>query len=83
MQWGNATLAELWAGCFSRSFRHAPNGRNSDTNHMYEAIIYVMKGSGAPIIWLDAAPKRTVEVERRIAVGDSTQCMVSGVQCLE
>jgi quercetin dioxygenase-like cupin family protein len=38
-----------------------PKGELKPERHMYESIMYVMKGSGATTIWQDGEPKTTVE----------------------
>ena len=41
----------------------SPKGELKPERHMYEAIMYVMKGQGATTIWQEGEPKRTVEWE--------------------
>lgn len=38
-----------------------PRGQLQPEHHMYEAVMYVMKGRGATSIWQEGEPKRTVE----------------------
>lgn len=38
-----------------------PKGELRPERHMYEAVMYVLKGSGATVIWQEGEPRRTVE----------------------
>jgi quercetin dioxygenase-like cupin family protein len=38
-----------------------PGGQLKPEHHMYDAIMYVMRGQGATTIWQEGEPKRTVE----------------------
>jgi len=40
-----------------------PRGQLEPEHHMYEAVMYVMKGRGATSIWQEGEPRRTVEWE--------------------
>jgi mannose-6-phosphate isomerase-like protein (cupin superfamily) len=40
-----------------------PKGELRPEHHMYDAIMYVMKGRGATSIWQEGEPKRTIEWE--------------------
>ncbi len=40
-----------------------PRGELKPEHHMYEAVMYVMSGSGATTIWQEGEPKRTIEWE--------------------
>ena len=41
----------------------SPKGELNPEHHMYDAIMYVMKGRGATTIWQEGEPKQTVEWE--------------------
>jgi mannose-6-phosphate isomerase-like protein (cupin superfamily) len=40
-----------------------PKGQLQPEHHMYDAIMYVMRGRGATTIWQDGEPKKTIEWE--------------------
>src|SRR5215831_16705355 len=41
----------------------SPKGELKPEHHMYESVMYVMKGKGATTIWQEGEPKRTIEWE--------------------
>ena len=38
-----------------------PKSQLKPEHHMYEAVMYVMKGTGATVIWQEGEPKQTIE----------------------
>jgi mannose-6-phosphate isomerase-like protein (cupin superfamily) len=40
-----------------------PRGQLKPEHHIYEAVMYVLKGRGASVIWQEGEPKQTVEWE--------------------
>ena len=59
-----------------------PKGELKPEHHIYDAIMYVMQGRGASVIWQEGEKKHTVEWEEGVAAVHPAECLAPGVQQL-